>query len=130
MSDVLALADRFFAAIEAGDMAAIDAIYADDATVWHNHDGKYESRARNRRTLAFLCQTLSKRRYDVHRRYEVPGGFAQEHTLTGILPDGSAFALSAAIFADVKAGRITAIREYFDGAAANAPFMPFVPKRA
>lgn len=130
MSAVLALADRFFAAIEAGDMAAIDAIYAPDATVWHNHDGKFESRERNRRTLDFLCRTLSNRRYDVSRRYEVPGGFAQEHTLTGTLPDGSTFALPAAIFADVKAGRIAAIREYSDGAAVNAPFLPFLPKRA
>lgn len=130
MSAALALADRFFAAIETGDMAAIDAIYAPDATVWHNHDGRFESRERNRRTLAFLCATLSNRRYDVSRRYEVPGGFAQEHTLTGVLPDGSTFALSAAIFADVKGGRITALREYFDGDAASVPFKPFLPKRA
>lgn len=130
MSAVLALADRFFAAIEAGDMAMVETIYAADATVWHNHDGRFESRARNQRTLQFLCTTLSNRRYDVHRRYETPGGFAQEHTLTGTLPDGTPFALRAAIFADVKAGQITALREYFDGAAANAPFVPFLPSRA
>ncbi len=130
MSGAFALADRFFAAIEAGDMAAIEEIYAADATIWHNHDGKFESRERNRRTLLFLCATLSGRRYDIARRYEVEGGFAQEHTLTGTLPDGSAFALKAAIFADVKGGKITALREYFDGAAANAPFIPFLPKRA
>lgn len=130
MSEALALADRFFAAIEAGDVAAVEAIYAPDATIWHNHDGKFETRERNLRTLSFLCATLANRRYDVSRRYEVPGGFAQEHTLNGTLPDGSTFSMSAAIFVDIKAGRITGLREYFDGAAANAPFLPFVPKRA
>lgn len=129
-ADMLALADRFFAAIEAGDIDAVKAIYAPDATIWHNHDGKFETVERNLRTLAFMCGALSNRRYDISRRYALPGGFAQEHTLTGKLPDGDAFSLSAAIFVDVKAGRISALREYFDGPAANAPFLPFLPKRA
>ena len=34
-----ALAARFFAAIEAGDIDAIRAIYAPDARIWHNTDG-------------------------------------------------------------------------------------------
>ena len=33
---VLALADRFFAAIEAGDLDAVAGIYAPDAVIWHN----------------------------------------------------------------------------------------------
>lgn len=129
MSDHLALADRFFRAIEAGDIAAVEAIYAPDATIWHNHDGKEETRERNLRTLAFLSQTLRDRRYAVHRRAETADGFVQEHTLSGTLPDGTRFSLPAAIFVTVKDGRIAALREYFDGTAANAPFLPFLPAR-
>ena len=36
--DINALADRLVAAIEAGDVEGVAAIYADDAVIWHNTD--------------------------------------------------------------------------------------------
>ncbi|MGH9269678.1 MAG: hypothetical protein ACRDZ2_00205 [Ilumatobacteraceae bacterium] len=39
IDDHLDLAERFFAAIEAGDLDAVGGIYADEAVIWHNHDG-------------------------------------------------------------------------------------------
>ena len=38
MSDALEIAERFFRAIEAGNVEAIRAIYAPDAVIWHNND--------------------------------------------------------------------------------------------
>lgn len=124
-----ALADRFLAAIEAGDTAAVEAMYAPDAAIWHNHDQKIESRERNVKTLAFMAATLSNRRYHVHRRDFTADGFIQEHTLTGTLPDGTAFSLPAAVFVTVKDGKIATLREYLDGPTATAPFVPFLPAR-
>ena len=37
--DPLEVADRLFAAIEAGDLDAVAALYAPEAVIWHNHDG-------------------------------------------------------------------------------------------
>ena len=42
------LADRFFAAIEAGDIAAVREIYSPDAEIWHNTDGLVQGPGRQR----------------------------------------------------------------------------------
>ena len=38
ITEIRALAVRFFDAVEAGDIAALRACYADDARIWHNTD--------------------------------------------------------------------------------------------
>lgn len=130
MNDHLALADRFFRAIEAGDIAAVESIYAPDAVIWHNNDRKDQTVAQNLRTLSFVAKTLAERRYTVVSRTATSDGFAQEHVLTGTLPDGTKFSLPAAIFVTVKDGRISHLREYLDGAEAGGPFAPFLAARA
>ena len=130
MNENLALADRFFRAIEAGDIAAVESIYAPDASIWHNNDRKSQSVAENLRTLAFVVRTLKERRYEVTSRSATADGFVQEHVLSGTLPDGTKFSLPAAIFVTVKDGRIAHLREYLDGADANGAFAPFLSARA
>src|SRR5215211_6519486 len=58
MSDVLELADRFFAAIEAGDIAAVRELYAPDAEIWHNTDGLVQTPDDNARTLTWITANL------------------------------------------------------------------------
>jgi ketosteroid isomerase-like protein len=51
-SEIEALARRFFDAIEAGDVEAVAACYADEAVIWHNPDGLANTKAENVATLA------------------------------------------------------------------------------
>jgi len=39
MSEAFNVIDRFFSAIEAGDIDALNDIYHPDVVVWHNTDG-------------------------------------------------------------------------------------------
>ncbi|HVN50954.1 MAG TPA: nuclear transport factor 2 family protein [Acidimicrobiales bacterium] len=118
--DVLQLADRLFTAIEAGDLAAVDACYTEDVVVWGNYDGRERDKAASMRLLGWLCDRLTGRRYEVRRRIVIPGGFLQEHVLCGLAPDGTAVAMPACIVAEVADGRITRMNEYLDPAGIAA----------
>jgi ketosteroid isomerase-like protein len=116
MINPLIVAERFFAAIAAGQQDAVRAIYAPDARVWHNTDGldhPGQTVTENLATLGFLHRRLQNIAYDVQFRAETPEGFAQRHILRGNLATGAAFAMPAAIFCAVSGGRITGLWEYF-----------------
>ncbi len=59
---------RFFAALEAGDIAALREIYAPDAVIWHNDDLIEQPVEENLKVLAGLHRVVSGLRYDVIRR--------------------------------------------------------------
>ena len=117
---VLQIAERLFASIESGDLAAVDDLYADDIVVWANHDGRASDKARSLRVLDWLCGRLGDRHYEVRRRIVIPGGFLQEHVLHGRAPDGTEIAMPACIVADVADGRVTRLNEYLDPAGIAA----------
>jgi uncharacterized protein len=112
--DTLALADRLFTAIEAGDLDAVSVCYDEDIVVWANFDDREQDKASSLRVLGWLCAKLADRRYQVRRREAVPGGFLQEHVLHGTAPDGSVVAMPACIVATVDGGLITRLNEYLD----------------
>jgi len=112
--DILALADRLFTAIEAGDLDAVSACYGDDIVVWANFDDREQDKASSLRVLGWLCAKLADRRYEVRRRDVVPGGFVQEHVLHGTAPDGSVVAMPACIVATVDGPLVTRLNEYLD----------------
>lgn len=114
--DILALADRFVAAIEKRDVDTVRACYAPDARIWHNNDGKVQSVDDNIKGVHWIHKVLSGVRYDVKQRTALPGGFLQEHVLRGTLPDGTAFAMPACVICKVEGGVITALDEYLDSA--------------
>jgi len=114
---VLDVADRIFAAIEAGDAAAVAAIYADDIVVWHSNDGIEQTKEQNLRVLDWLVRHTTSREYRSIRRYEIDGGFVQQHDLHVELPDGRAADLPACIVVKVSDDRITRIDEYIDSSA-------------
>ncbi len=122
VDDALAVADRFFAAIESGDLDTVRSIYSPDVAVWHNTDGVTEDRERNLRVLGWLVRSTTARRYEEIVRSATDAGFAQRHVLRLELHDGRSLAIPAAVFADVTDGRITAIHEYLD-ATAVAPLV-------
>jgi ketosteroid isomerase-like protein len=116
--DIEDLAERFFAAIEAGDSATVAAIYADDATVWHNYDQVEESKARNLKVLAWVSRQLRGATYTQVRRVVIEDGFIQQHVLTGTAPDGTELAIAAMMRVFCRDGAITRIEEYLDPAQA------------
>jgi uncharacterized protein len=113
--DALAIAERFFTAIDRGDIEAVKSIYATDARIWHSHDLKEQSVEENLRVLGWMARNLPARRYRIHRRVAIPGGFLQQHTLEATTPGGP-FAMPACIVVEVKDGRITRLEEYLDSA--------------
>lgn len=111
------LATRFFDAIEAGNIATVRAIYAEDARIWHNIDGKETSREENLRTLEGFIGAVPTRRYTNQRLNAFESGFVEQHLLVGKLANGRDVSLAACIVCEVKDGRITRLDEYFDSAA-------------
>ena len=57
-------------------------------------------------------------RYDDAVRSETTTGFVEEHSVRGTLPDGSELDLRVCVVADVRDGKVSNIREYFDRASA------------
>jgi ketosteroid isomerase-like protein len=114
------LAQDFFAAIERGDLEAVQAIYAPDAIVWHNTDRLAGSVADNLKTLANFIKFAPERRYTEQRLDIFDGGFAEQHLLKAKLRDGKEVSLAACIVCRVENGRITRLDEYFDSAALAA----------
>lgn len=58
-------------------------------------------------------------RYEDAVRSATATGFVEEHAVRGTLPDGSAISFSVCVVADVKDGKVTHAREYFDSKAAQ-----------
>ncbi len=59
---------------------------------------------------------MSGLRYDIVRRVPAPDGVLQQHVLRGRLPNGAEVELHAAMYLQVRDGRITRIEEYLDSA--------------
>jgi len=108
--------ERFFAALEAGDIDAVRAIYAPDAVIWHNDDLIEQPVEENLKVLTGLHKAVSGLRYEIVRRVPSDDGVIQQHILRGTLPGGQQVSLHAAMYLQVKDGRVTRIEEYLDSA--------------
>jgi len=112
-----ALANKLFDGIESGNVAVLREVYAPDVEIWHNTDLLVQTVDDNVRTLEGFVGRISERRYEDRRLDVFPGGFVQQHKLTGVRKDGQPVALHACLVCKVKNGRITRLDEYFDSAA-------------
>lgn len=57
-------------------------------------------------------------RYENPVRSATETGFVEEHAVRGTFADGSALALQVCVVAEMRGGKISAVREYLDGSAA------------
>jgi ketosteroid isomerase-like protein len=121
-SEIHALADRMFAAIEAGDTDAVAACYADDAVIWQNTDQVEQGKADNLRVLSWLVGHTALRSYRDVRRTVIDHGFVQQHSLHVGFDDGRTADLPACVVVAVADGLIVRIDEYLDGAAVAITF--------
>ena len=119
-ADIATLADRMFAAIEAGDVDAVRGIYADDVTVWHNFDNTDQSRDQNLATLGWMHAHASNLRYTEVRRIVLDHGFVQQHVLRATARNGVEMVIPAILHIHCADGRITRVEEYLDPAQAAA----------
>jgi ketosteroid isomerase-like protein len=117
-----ALGKRFFDLIEAGDLVAVAACYAEDAVIWHNTDGIAQGKAENLETLKRFISAFAGIRYEERRLAAFETGFAHRHLLRARKKDGAEVELAAAIVCDVRDGRNTRLDEYFDSAKLAAWF--------
>ena len=118
--DIDTLANRIFAAIEAGDVEAVRGIYADDVTVWHNFDQVDQTREQNLATLGWMHAHAGGLRYTEVRRIILDHGFVQQHVLRATASNGVDMAIPAMLHIHCADGHITRIEEYLDPAQAAA----------
>jgi ketosteroid isomerase-like protein len=114
-TEISDLADEFFGAVTAGDMATVRRLYAPDATIWHNFDNTDQTPEQNLTLLSWVSANWVDFRFSDVRRHSIDGGFLQQHVMNGKDPEtGQAFAAPAILMVLVDGGRITRIEEYFD----------------
>ena len=116
-NDIRDMAQRFFDAIEAGDIETMRSSFAPDAEIWHNTDELIVTRDQTAQTLTGMVARIKDRKYADRRLTAFPGGFVQQHVLTGVrVHDDGPVRLPCAIICKVENGRITRLDEYFDSA--------------
>ena len=114
--EIDALADRFFAAISAGDVEAVRSCYDPSVAVWHNYEPGEQALDANLAVLGWLGRHVTDLRYDDIRRIVLDDGFVQQHVLRGTADWGLAIEVPAMLRVFVADGRIHRIEEYLDTA--------------
>jgi uncharacterized protein len=102
--------------VQAGDLEELRSIYAEDAQIWHNFDQVNQTVDENLRVLTWMHRRVKDLRYEEVRRFEIPGGFLQQHVLRGIAPSGQPLEVPGATICTVKDGRVTRLEAYVDSA--------------
>ncbi|HEY9092655.1 nuclear transport factor 2 family protein [Parasphingorhabdus sp.] len=115
--DIRALAKQFFDAIEQGDIETMQSSFAPDAQIWHNTDELIVTVEQTVQTLTAMVSRIKNRRYADRQLTVFPGGFVQQHVVTGQrVHDDVDVRLPCAIICKVENGKITRLDEYFDSA--------------
>lgn len=110
-----AIANRFFAAAEKGDLDTVISMYHPDVRVWHSRDEADTDIEQSKELLQTFFARVSDRRYEVVRRHIFRGGFVQEHVTHGVMADGAVMRLPVCFLCHLDdAGRIIRIAEYLD----------------
>lgn len=109
----LDIADRFFKAIEAGDLDSVRSVLSDDAVIYSNFGGE-NGVDHTLKILGWLTRRADGLRYEITRRDEIEGGFLQEHVLTATAPNGTAISMPACVVVTMADGKIVRLHEYLD----------------
>lgn len=112
-TSVVAVLDRFFAAIEAGDIDTVEQIYDPDVKVWLNVTAQTIDRKESLAVLRYFTQRLVGMRYEILERRTWEGGAVQRHVVRGQV-GGRPLTIQACIVFHLADGRITHVFEYVD----------------
>ena len=108
------LCHTLFDAIEQGDFARVEACYAPEMTMWFNVTGEESSRADNLAALVKGQRLHRRRLYNDRIVNTFDDGFVVQYTCNVAGHDGTNFALSACLVAEVHDGKIVKLFEYLD----------------
>lgn len=104
----------FFDALESGDIARVDDMYAPDMTMWINTSGETITREANLKALEDGKKLHRRRLYNDRRIQAVHDGFVVQYTCEVTTHQGQKFALSSALVAQVWGEKIVKLYEYMD----------------
>ena len=113
-NDVQATVDKFFSALAAGDLATCEALFTDDAVVWHNFDELEQPKKDALAALSGFAHVQAE--FDIIGRDLVGSTCIQRHVVRLSLPDGSTLTMPAIQRICCQQGRISRIDEYLDSA--------------
>ena len=110
------IADRLFAAFSGHDYDGARALFAPDARAWTNATGQENDVDGLLAVLPLLKQVVGAHSYGDVRRVVGPDGFAEQHRVTAVRPDGSHLDLGdvAVVVRLGPDGLITRLDEYVD----------------
>jgi ketosteroid isomerase-like protein len=116
-TEVAAVADRMFAAIERGDVAALAGMWSDDVVVWRLGGGRERDKPRALTVIEWFVANTADRRYEVLDRQLFDGGFVQQHIVHATAVSGSPVTFRACLIVKLAGdGLINRIDEYLDSA--------------
>ena len=112
------LCEALFDAFSRGDEQRVRALCTPDMQAKQNNNPPMNLEA----LLGFsrsVLRVVDDFRYEDARRSETVTGFVEEHSVRGLLPDGSKLDMAVCVVADVRDGRVCDLREYLDVSAAS-----------
>ncbi|MDT7701268.1 MAG: hypothetical protein QOJ30_3593 [Pseudonocardiales bacterium] len=112
-TDVLTIVERFFTALQNGDIATCEELFTDDGVIWHNYDRIEQPKAEALAALGGLAGLRPT--FEIVGRDVLPDGCVQRHVVQVSLPNGDA-AIPAMQRISCVNGRISRIEEYMDSA--------------
>ncbi|HVX18709.1 MAG TPA: nuclear transport factor 2 family protein [Acidimicrobiales bacterium] len=113
-----------FDALEEGNVAAIDALYAPDMTMWFNVTNQVISRADSLAAIDKGKALHRRRNYDDRQIHTFDDGFMAQYTCEVVAHDGAKVPLTACLVAEVHDGLITRLWEYLDSTHYTRPRAP------
>src|ERR1700728_3357696 len=103
-NDVLATVQKFFGALQSGDIAACEALFTDDGVVWHNYDQLDQPKSEALAALGGLAQLQPQ--FEVVGRDIVDDVCVQRHVVHVVLGDGQVASIPAIQRISCADGRI------------------------
>lgn len=112
------LCKALFGAFENGDEERIRALCASNMQTRQNNNPPMDLDSLLEFSRAVL-RAVDDFRYEDAKRSNTATGFVEEHSVRGVLPDGSNLDLAVCVVADVHNGKVCHLREYLDVSAAS-----------
>ncbi|MEM6108766.1 nuclear transport factor 2 family protein [Mycobacterium sp. 050272] len=111
---VQATVDKFFTALATGDHTTCEALFTDDAVVWHNYTQQEQPKSEALAALAGLAAMRAE--FHIVGRDFTDDTCVQRHVVRVTLPNGEVAAIPAIQRISLSGGRIRRIDEYMDSA--------------
>lgn len=114
---ILKIANRMSLAVQERDVPAARALFAPDATIWHNTDGQDQTVDECLAMYPLLKAAMPRHDMRLVSRRIFPDGYIQQEVMEATLVNGVTLSLPLCSVVSVVAGRIARIEEYMDSAA-------------